>query len=348
MAVVGPITGGSRSVASSAARALRRLGHDVAFVDNGRFAPDLEAVRAAGDPPPLKDAMTAELFKLAAVATRDALLALRPDVALYLAQAPVLGDADTAPIRAAGTLTVFWFVEDYRLFTYWKHAARRYDVFWGIQGGDLPQRLAEVGQHAFDRVTLACDPEIHRDHPPSESSPYAARVAFAGSAYPNRVRLLTALAHRDLRLWGPGFAGHAALAGRVAFDGTVPHETLARIFGGTQVNLNLSSSVSPDQFDVPKDFVNPRAFEIAGCGGFQLMEALIPVEDAFDPGTEVVTFGSVDEARELIARYLADDSARTAIALQAQRRAHAEHTYDRRLQLALGRLDGLRDRVARS
>jgi spore maturation protein CgeB len=336
IAVVGPITGGSRSVAAAAARALRRLGHDVTFVDNARFAPDLEAIRAAPDPQPLKDAMTGELFKLAAASTREQLVSLRPRLALYLAQAPVLSDADTAPVRAAGTLTVLWFVEDFRLFTYWQHAARRYDVFWAIQAGDFPARLAAAGQPHVDHVPLACDPELHRSYAPTETAPYAGRVAFAGSAYPNRVRLLTALADLDVRLWGPGFARHPALAARVAFDGTLPHEALARIFAATAINLNLASS--PHEHAPAHDFVNPRAFEIAGCGGFQLIDAAIPIEPFFEPATEVVRFASIDEARAAIARFVDDEPSRAAIAARAQRRAHAEHSYERRLHAALRRL----------
>src|SRR5205807_2446348 len=114
ISVVGPVGGGSRSVAMSATRALGRLGHDVRFVDNAKYAPDLDAIRSSPDPEVMKTAMLGELFKMAASSTRDELLSWRPDVAIYLAQAPVLSEGDTAPLHAAGVTTVFWFVEDFR------------------------------------------------------------------------------------------------------------------------------------------------------------------------------------------------------------------------------------------
>ncbi len=342
ISVVGPVAGGSRSVALCAVRALRRLGHEVRFVDNARFSPGLEAIRAAPDAPAMKDAMVAELMKLAAAATREELVATRPEVALYLAQAPVLSEDDTAPVRAAGTLAIFWFVEDRRVFPYWARTARRFDVFWGIQEGTFPAELAAVGQPRFAFVPLCCDPELHRPLP--DGAGRADPIAFVGSAWPNRLRTLAALADLDLRLYGPGFSREPALAPRIAHDGPLPHEELPRIFSGARINLNLSSSTANADWTAPKDFVNPRAFEIAGCGGFQLAEALLPVARFFEPGVEIVTFATPDEAREAIARALADEAWRRAIAERGHRRALGDHTYDRRLAEALANVPAWRGR----
>jgi spore maturation protein CgeB len=271
----------------------------------------------------------------------------------------VLRDADLDDLRAAGVPSVFWFVEDFRVFTYWPAATRRFDHVWTIQRGELHQRLAAASHPSFDYVPTACDPELHRRYPVDETQPYAAAVSFAGSGYPNRRKLLATLCGLGiadsgsgpggLRLWGTRFSSEPALAAALAagFDGEVPHATLARIFAASAINLNLSSSIAPETFDVAKDLVNPRAFEIAGSGGFQLCDALIPVGEFFEPGREIELFATPEEARDKARHYLAHDAARRALADAAYRRAHAEHTYDHRLGAALARLGARDDRLWR-
>lgn len=361
IAVVGPISGGSLSIAESSVRALRRLGHRVTFVDNQGYAPALRAIDAATPDESARARARVDLFLVASDATRRALREARPQLALFLAQAPVVRDSDVDDLRAANIPSVFWFVEDFRVFTYWLSAVRRFDHVWTIQRGELHQRLAAAGHSSFDYVPTGCDPDLHHPYPPDEARSYAAAVSFAGSAYPNRRQLLSELsalgfddevsvapgASPTFRLWGPRFSREPALAAAAAAgrDGDVPHAALARIFSATAINLNLSSSAAPETFTIPKDLVNPRTFEIAGCGGFQLADALIPVGEFFEPGREIETFTSVAEARDKIRYYRAHEPARRAIAEAGHRRAHAEHTYDRRLASALERLAASDDRV---
>jgi len=354
IAVVGPIAGGSLSIAESSVRVLRRLGHRVTFVDNQGYAPALKAIDVATADERARANARVDLFLVASDATRRALREARPQLALYLAQAPVVRDSDVDDLRAANIPSVFWFVEDFRVFTYWPSAVRRFDHIWTIQRGELHQRLAAAGHPSFDYVPTACDPELHRRYSPDETRGYAAEVSFAGSAYPNRRNLLAELAGMAFdsdatlapgappafRLWGPRFSREPMLATAAAagLDGELPHATLARIFAASAINLNLSSSAAPETFGVAKDLVNPRAFEIAGCAAFQLAESLIPVGEFFEPGRELELFTTVAEARDKIRYYRAHESARRSIAEAGHRRAHAEHTYDRRLAAALARL----------
>jgi spore maturation protein CgeB len=335
--VIGPISGGSASVAECATRALCRLGHTVTFVDNRRFEPEMTGIRRSRAPIRTRDDQMYELLVRAAAATRNAVIASRPGLALYLAQAPIVSDQDTAELRLCNIPTVFWFVEDHRVFPYWRNAIGYFDHFWTIQQGDFPSELSRLGQRFVDYVPLACDPEIHYPHPASETARYRADVAFAGTAFPNRVRFLAALADVEPQLYGTGWTGEQTLSPLVAHDGELPHAELARIFSAALISLNLSSSLATAD-DGRKDVVNPRAFEICGCGGFQLADAAIPLESFFEPGREVVTFSSVAEARDLIRYYLRHDSERIAIAGRGMARAHSEHTYDRRLRPALERV----------
>lgn len=343
LAVVGPVTGGSAPVAAAAARAFERLGHRVSFIDNRTFAPDLAACKTL--PEGARQAEEVRVFHQAAAHTQKQLRERRPQLALFLAQAPVLSPDDLAPLAERDVPTVFWFVEDYRIFSYWRQAAPRFDHVWTLQQEPFTTALLNLGVRYVDWVPLACEPG------PLVEAPIDAcgDVTFVGTGYPNRVAHLAALQVPGLRLFGPHFAAEPSLRPFVAHDGTLPHEGLADLFRGSRINLNLSSEVDPRRFGSRKDLVNPRAFEICGAGGFQLADRLIPLEDFFEPGQEVVTFGNVEEAREVIARYLRDDLARKRIAAQGHARAVAEHSYEARLGKALSRLlarDG--DRVYRA
>ena len=78
------------SVGENALRALRRLGHDVHYVDNTGHFPVLQAIRHSADPPAVKQRMLEGFLDQLRQQTRQATLSARPQLVLYLAQAPVL------------------------------------------------------------------------------------------------------------------------------------------------------------------------------------------------------------------------------------------------------------------
>ena len=340
IAVVGPLTGGSLSVGECAARALRRLGHQVTYVDNSRHMPVLQAISSGSDPPDIKQRMRDGFLDMVRAQSRQATTAARPEVVLFMAQAPAMRDEDVEELRVANVPTIFWFVEDRRTFTYWRNLGGRFDHFWTIQPvASFGDDLRAQGQRFVDHVPLACDPELHQPRPASDATPtFEYEVSFVGTPYPNRLRLLQALADLPgLRLLGPDWSSLPALRPLVARDGPVSYNELPAVFSGSRINLNFSSEIDARAFDQPKDFVNPRAFEICACGGFQLCESLSPVQQCFTPGEELETFAGPDEARDKIRYYLGHESDRQRIAAAGRRRALAEHTYDRRLEQALDR-----------
>lgn len=343
IAVVGPISGGSWSIAAASVRAFRRLGHNTTFINNNHFAPDLAQAKTL--PPQARSQREVEIFMQAAAQTKQRLHDLKPQWALYLAQAPVLSENDLAPLRDRGAPSVFWFVEDFRVFTYWQRAAPRFDHVWTIQREPFLQTLEQAGVRSAFYVPLACEPRKRRLPFKVDSD----AVTFVGTGYPNRVELLAQLAGPGLKIHGPLFSRDPRLAGYVAHDGVVPHNALAGMFASGGINLNLSSTIDPTKFRERKDFVNPRAFEICGAGGFQLAEGLIPLEEFFEPQVEVATFESVEEARDKIAFLRKHPTERRAMQDKGRARAWAHHTYEARLKAALEGLwtrDG--DRIAKA
>jgi spore maturation protein CgeB len=92
--------------------------------------------------------------------------------------------------------------------------------------------------------------------------------------------------------------------------------------------------------------VNPRTFELAACGAFQLVDHRALLPDLFT-GDEVASFKTFDHLPDLIRRWLRDSDARAAAAAAARRRVLDEHTYVHRMKELLAHLGMSRpDRVS--
>ncbi len=238
-----------------------------------------------------------------------------PDLVLALAQAPLRRQV-LKRLGRDGVATAMWFVEDFRLFTYWEAFAPYYDLFAVIQKEPLLGKLAAIGQPNGLYLPMAADPKVHRplELSPVEAKLYGAPVSFMGAGYPNRRLAFRELADFELGIFGSDWDGDAVLAPRVRLSGRrVTTEETVRIFNAAQVNLNLHSSVSAEAPVVPGDFVNPRTFELAMCGAFQLVDRRALLPELFTE-EELAQFSSLAELRERLAYFLARPGERAASA----------------------------------
>ena len=83
--------------------------------------------------------------------------------------------------------------------------------------------------------------------------------------------------------------------------------------------------------DPQPDFVNPRTFELAACGAFQLVDDRTLLPDLFT-SEEVASFRRAEDVPQLIRRWLPDTEGRRAHAEASRRRVLRDHTYRHRLQ----------------
>jgi spore maturation protein CgeB len=111
----------------------------------------------------------------------------------------------------------------------------------------------------------------------------------------------------------------------------VSSEESVKIYNGAKIHLNLHSSTYHEGVNSEGDFVNPRTFEIAACGGFQLVDERSELNDLFLAGKEIVTFTSVKVLKEKITWYLAHEEERKLIAQKGHERVLAEHTMEHRM-----------------
>ena len=262
--------------------------------------------------------------------------AFSPDLVLCLAQAPMSRVA-LKRLRQNGVPTAMWFVEDFRLFTYWRAFAPYYDIFAVIQKEPFLSELAAIGVSNSLYLPLAALPSLHRpmELSPAEQKEFGAEVSFMGAGYPNRREAFVRLAGPGFKIWGTEWEDEPRLAPFVQRGGgRIGSEDCVRIYNATAVNLNLHSSVRADALVSGGDFVNPRTFELAACGAFQLVDRRALMPELFGED-ELALFDSLEELKEKIAYYRERPEERKAMAAKARARVLAEHTYAVRMRRLL-------------
>jgi len=340
--VVSPLYGGSWPIAGYAARALAELGHEAHLLDLAPFHDAFRGLERFGARRARRGALESQFCDVLAGGVAAAVEALEPDVVLALAQAPLsLGVLDE--IGARRVLRVLWFVEDFRLLTYWREVAAHYDYVFTIQQDECLEAMAAVTDARVAYLPCGFDPEIHRPLAldADERARYGSEVSFVGAGYWNRRLAFRRFLDTDLRIWGSDWGGAGDLARVLQRGGArIATEEAVRIFNAARVNLNLHSSTYHDGVDPRGDFVNPRTFELAGCGAFQVVDARRLLPPLFGTGTELAVAGSVAEMRALTDFYLAHEDERADMAVRARIRALAEHTYAHRMEAMLGTVMG--------
>jgi spore maturation protein CgeB len=179
----------------------------------------------------------------------------------------------------------------------------------------------------FRYLPEACNPRVHRpvELNATDQERYSCDVMIAGTLYYYRQEILRQLSGIDLRVWGtrPRWLQYQ-LPGTHQGSGVVMNEK-AKAMRGARICLN------PLHFG-EVNALNCRAFEIAGCGGFQLVSAVPVIAEHFQPGAELVTFNSAAELVEQVHHYLRHPEVAAQIAGRGQLRAHRDHTYEIRLR----------------
>ena len=333
VAVVGPIYGGSLPIARYAVTALEALGHHVSWIDHSTHRSSYDALGTYREARH-RQMMQGRLAEVLSLGTVTHLAEDPPDLILAIAQAP-LTLAVLEHLRKKKFLTAMWFVENYRHLTYWQQLAAGYDHWFVIQQGECQEAFKRAGAQSVTYLPMAADPAIHQPCvlTDAERAEYGADVSFVGAGYPNRRALLPRWLSKEWRfkLWGNEWEGAADLAPVLQRGGArIDTETCMKVFNASTINLNLHSC-GGDHLDPDADFVNPRTFELAACGAFQLSDERSLLPDLFTDD-EVVRFRSVEDVPGLIRTWLNDSDHRRATADAARRRVLRHHTYKHRMK----------------
>jgi spore maturation protein CgeB len=334
--VVGPIYGGSLPIAGYVVRALEALGHRVSWVDHSLHAPGYKHLDTLRDD---RLRMTVQqrfsdtlgVISLAHVAEDP------PDLVLAMSQAP-LSMAVLEQLRRKKVLTAMWFMENFRHLTYWQQMIEGYDYWFVMQQADCLKAFKKAGASQVSYLPLAADPAIHQAVAltTQEQQELGSDVSFLGAGYRNRREILPILLGQEwtFKLWGNEWEQAGALDKVLQRNGArIDTSTSVKIFNGTSVNVNLHSYTG-NGFDPDGDSVNPRTFELASCGAFQVIDQRTLLPELFDESMMAI-IKTPDELASAVRTYLHEPEQRRAMAEASKKHVMTSHTYAQRMQILL-------------
>lgn len=350
--VLGPLQGGTLPIAGYTARALDMLHQRVRRLDVSGFAPGYHLFEGFVKEKLTQHILQSRYVEMVSNVILEAINEKPIDILICMAQAPVT-PALLQELRKRGIITVLWFVEDYLRFTYWQQMSQFFDYVFVIQKGRCIEAVKAAGAGEVRYLPSACDPGIHCPGTltPEEKARWGSPVSFVGAGYHNRQQTFASLAEMPFKIWGTEWPTCPPFDHLVQEQGRrLAPEEYVKIFNSTDVNVNLHSSDERDGVDPFGDFINPRTFELASCGAFQLCDSRQLLSEVFEPGKEIVTFDTVRELKDKIRYYLDHPEERREVSARAQKRALLEHTYAHRLKEMLSiiystRYENLKGRI---
>jgi len=198
-----------------------------------------------------------------------------------------------------------------------------YDAFF-MYDNQYVERLKELNPHTY-YLPAGADPfGVHKEQIKIEERQYSSDICLVGTAYLNRVELLTPYLERKLSIAGPGWEKtNPELKNRSLPP--VKINQMTRMFNEAKIVLN--------PYGPSKSFIvpNPRTFEIPATRSFQLTNMSRDVNLFFKKGKEIEVYKDVKEFGELVDHYLEDDEARESIAQAGYDRVLKEHTIRHRI-----------------
>jgi spore maturation protein CgeB len=334
--VVGPIYGGSLPVAGYVVSALKALGHRVSWVDHSPHYSGYRSLETIRDTR-LRLTVQQRLSDTLGVISLAHVAEDPPDLVLALSQAP-LSMAVLEQMHRKKVLTAMWFVENFRHLTYWQQMVTGYDFWFVMQQELCLNAFRNAGASHVSYLPLAADPAIHKPIllTPEERQEFGADVAFLGAGYWNRRQILPSLIGQEwtFKLWGNEWDNPGALEGVLQREGArIDTSTSVKIFNATSVNINLHS-FTEDGFDPNGDGVNPRTFELASCGAFQIVDSRTLLPGLFDESMMAV-IKRPEELLPTVRTYLHEPARRMAMAESSRKRVLEAHTYVHRMKTLL-------------
>lgn len=179
------------------------------------------------------------------------------------------------------------------------------------------QEKISVRRHGWGYLPAAFDPEVHK---PTRPDPVdACDVLIVGTGWPERIRLLEGVNWSGIKLKIKGLwpeLNEESPLWKYYQAGCVDNEFLPAMYAGAKICLNYHRAHRQ------AESMNPRAVEIAACGGFQLSDPREELQERF--GDAVPTFSSSAELERMIRYYLANETERRAKAQLACARVENE------------------------
>jgi spore maturation protein CgeB len=206
-------------------------------------------------------------------------------------------------------------------------------IAWNAHGPNLhicTHERTSAERYGWTYLPHAFDPDVH--HPVAADPAEACDVLFVGTGFKERIALLEAIDWTGINLRLQGVWDLAPDSPLRPFyrDGFVLNGELPRLYASAKICLN------PHRYHAEAVSLNPRAYELAACGVFQI------TDDRNDGSTlsrMLVRFTSAEDLGQKIRFYLEHEDARQTNVDVCQQLVQAE-TFDARVRTLTAALGG--------
>ncbi len=256
----------------------------------------------------------------------------KPDIAL-------IGGGDRINLHSIKILnnhsikTVLWTTDVPKNFKKMSEVGSAYKYIF-CQGSEAIELFSEVKIQNAHWLPMACDPNFH--HPVElthkEHEKYGNDIAFVGSYYPNRYRLLKKLSGFDYGIWGPGWGNiiqPSNFQTHIRGEHT-PQSEWVKIYSASKIVLSIHFQELENRFPVYQ--ASPRIFEAMACGAFVISDYQKDVFSLFKDEKHLVGFKTIAELIKKIKYYLNHSEEREKIANCGRQEVLKNHKYVNRIE----------------
>nr|WP_238996755.1 DUF3880 domain-containing protein [Paenibacillus pinistramenti] len=270
----------------------------------------------------------------------------KPDLVLVLNAMHVFPEDHPAHmdlLRSWGIRTAVWFADDPYFTEYSSNLAPHYDYVFTHELSCIPL-YSSLGCSRVYYLPLAADLQLFS--PARVPLQYQSDVCFIGNAFWNRVALFDELAEylstRKIVIAGAHWnrmRNYELLRPQIREGWVEPSETML-YYNGAKVVLNLHRPAEQGQdnhntANLPGNSINPRTYEIAGCGSLQLTDVREDLTRYYRPGYDIETFNTAQELQKKIEYYLTHEQERNRIAWRGLWTTRQQHSYVNRINRLL-------------
>lgn len=200
-----------------------------------------------------------------------------------------------------------------------------YDAFFTYDLQYLDE-LKKLNPNSYYLPACADLLDVHKEQISLEKRPNNFDICMVGTAYENRIKLLTPYT-KDYKLFvaGPAWNNATPALRDISFPSIKINEMIKK-FNESKITINPYGEAKG--FIIP----NPRTFEIPASRSFQLTDARRDIDKFFKIGKEIIVYKNEIDFKELVDYYIDNNNERNEIAQRGYERVLNEHTMQHRLK----------------
>ena len=250
-------------------------------------------------------------------------------------------------LKKSGSILSVWLTEDPFYIDSSIDVVKEYDYVFTIDLGAFDFYKMKFPDKKIFHLPLGTDPILY--YPSNTPIKYLYDLCLVGYPYPERIELVKHIlnhTHYGLILVGPRWRKYIANSNNAEkltiINKWVVPEFVRNLFNCSKIILNPHRTYDFEKnintLGIESKSVNNRTFDIAACGGFQLIPKKPDLDMHFNVSNEIVSYANNDHCIELINHFLNNEKARSQYSKNAKERVLNGHTFFHRIQFILEKI----------